>query len=467
MRPLHFALFLAVTGFAVEAQGLTYRRVLIENVPHLRQKPDFCGEACAAMFLRKMGLEMDQDDVFDQSGLDPSHGRGCYTGELKRALERIGFRVGRVWSKVQVSRINAEMEREWAALHGDLLKGIPSIVCSRYDDRPDTTEHFRLILGYDSARNEVIYHEPAEDNGAYRRMKRELFLKLWPLKYEKNSWSVIRLRLEAGKIQVPPSPRGFTGADYAQHILALRKKMPPPFTLVLERPFVVVGDGPTVEVHYFARRTVRWAVELLKKDFFEKDPNEIIDIWLFWGSESYKKHAREIFGDSPSTPYGYYSETHNALIMNIETGGGTLVHEIVHPFIRANFPNCPAWFNEGLASLYEQSSERKGKILGLTNWRLKGLKEAIRRGNTVPFEKLLSTSTNQFYNDSRGVHYAQARYLCYYLQEKGLLRKFYREFRAGWKEDPTGSKSLKKVLGKGDLRAFKKHWEDFVLKLKF
>ena len=24
--------------------------------------------------------------------------------------------------------------------------------------------------------------------------------------------------------------------------------------------------------------------------------------------------------------------------MNISTGGGTLVHEIVHPFIEANFP---------------------------------------------------------------------------------------------------------------------------------
>ena len=34
--------------------------------------------------------------------------------------------------------------------------------------------------------------------------------------------------------------------------------------------------------------------------------------------------------------------------MNISTGGGTLVHEIVHPFIEANFPACPPWLNEGL-----------------------------------------------------------------------------------------------------------------------
>ena len=50
--------------------------------------------------------------------------------------------------------------------------------------------------------------------------------------------------------------------------------------------------------------------------------------------------------------------------MNISTGGGTLVHEIVHPFVAANFPNCPAWFNEGLGSLYEQSGEVNGAIHG-------------------------------------------------------------------------------------------------------
>ena len=42
--------------------------------------------------------------------------------------------------------------------------------------------------------------------------------------------------------------------------------------------------------------------------------------------------------------------------MNIATGGGTLVHEIVHPFMAANFEQCPSWFNEGLGSLYEQSA---------------------------------------------------------------------------------------------------------------
>ena len=69
--------------------------------------------------------------------------------------------------------------------------------------------------------------------------------------------------------------------------------------------------------------------------------------------------------------------------MNIGTGGGTLVHEVVHPFIAASFPAAPAWFNEGLASLYEAVREKDGQFWGLPNWRLDGLKRAIRAGSCL------------------------------------------------------------------------------------
>src|SRR5438309_919668 len=79
---------------------------------------------------------------------------------------------------------DAGLRAQFAALHADLLAGVPSIVCMHYDDKPGTTEHFRLILGYDAATDEVIYHEPAVDDGSYLRMKRDLLLQLWPLKYD-------------------------------------------------------------------------------------------------------------------------------------------------------------------------------------------------------------------------------------------------------------------------------------------
>ncbi len=246
---------------------------------------------------------------------------------------------------------------------------------------------------------------------------------------------------------------------------SLKKKLPGRgFTIIVQPPFVVIGDGTPAAVKSQAE-TVRWAVDKLKQDYFENDPREILNIWLFKNEASYRKHARALFGDEPDTPYGYYSSAHKALVMNIETGGGTLVHEIVHPFVEANFPNCPAWFNEGLGSLYEQSGEAEGHIYGYTNWRLPGLQEAIRRNIVPSFKTLMATGTRAFYDEDKGSNYAQARYLCYYLQERSLLIKFYKEFRANHKNDPTGYQTLQSVLNETDMSAFQKKWEKFVLGL--
>ena len=473
-----------------------YRSVSIPDVPHVKQKPDFCGEACAEMYLAKLGHTINQDDVYDQSGLDPMLGRGCYARELQNALTRIGFDVGPVWYRVAIDRAEAELEGSFRAMHTDLAAGVPSIVCTHYDEEPGTTEHFRLVLGYDRETDEVLYHEPAVAGGAYRRMAREQLLKLWPLKYDADRWTLIRLRLKPRVIRDVHSNAKFTNADYAQHVMRLKGKVPEGFTIVLQKPFVVIGDESAPTVRQRSAGTVKWAVDHLKRAYFAEDPDDILDIWLFKDKESYRKHTDEIFGDAPDTPFGYYSHVHRALIMNIDTGGGTLVHEIVHPFIASNFPECPAWFNEGLASLYEQCGDRNGRIWGYTNWRLEGLQKAIEaeKGEDeaeddaeaeenadeepvveepveVPsFKTLCTTTTYEFYGADPGTNYAQARYLCYYLQRRGLLRKYFYDFRRNVRDDPSGYGTLKAVLGIKDddhMDKFQDVWETWILTLRF
>ena len=257
----------------------------------------------------------------------------------------------------------------------------------------------------------------------------------------------------------------FTEQDFARHVEALRKKVRGRgFTVVVQRPFVVVGDGTPAAVRTQSE-TVRWAVDKLKQDFFTKDPKAILDVWLFKDEASYRKHARLFFNDNPDTPYGYYSPAHKALIMNISTGGGTLVHEIVHPFVEANFPEAPPWLNEGLGSLYEQSGEQDGRIYGYTNWRLPGLQEAIKDGSVPSFKALTEMNADAFYNQDKGTNYGQARYLLYYLQEHGLLVRFYKDFYDRRKDDPTGYQTLQATLREADMTAFQKKWEKFVLGL--
>ena len=116
-------------------------------------------------------------------------------------------------------------------------------------------------------------------------------------------------------------------------------------------------------------------------------PRDIVEVWLFGDARSYRRHALAIFGDRPDTPYGYFTPEHQALVMNIATGGGTLVHELVHPYIDNDFPRCPSWLDEGLASLFEQCQDHGGHIWGLTNWRLPGLQEAIAAGRWDHLER--------------------------------------------------------------------------------
>jgi hypothetical protein len=267
------------------------------------------------------------------------------------------------------------------------------------------------------------------------------------------------------------SSSGRTDTDYARHVNELKTRIEDKlrsneFSIVIQRPFVVVGDKSEATVRQRSEDTVKWAVDRLKQDFFTKDPNEILEVWLFKDERSYRKNARLMFGDEPSTPYGYYSTSHKALIMNIGTGGGTLVHEIVHPFVEANFPACPSWFNEGLGSLYEQCGEVAGHIHGYTNWRLPGLQKAISENRVPTFKTLMEMDSRAFYNDDRGVNYAQARYLCYYLQQKELLVKFYQEFVGNQSSDPSGYKTLKRILGERDMTAFQARWEKYVLGLQ-
>ena len=151
--------------------------------------------------------------------------------------------------------------------------------------------------------------------------------------------------------------------------------------------------------------------------------------------------------------------------MNIATGGGTLVHEIVHPFIAANFPACPAWLNEGLGSLFEQSGEHDGHIVGYANWRLPACRARSASARVPPFPAFFAADTAASTRSDR--HELRAGALPLLVPPgarpagallPGVSRKPRRR--------PDGLRhSAKKTLGVEDVEAFQKDWEKFVLGL--
>jgi hypothetical protein len=234
------------------------------------------------------------------------------------------------------------------------------------------------------------------------------------------------------------------------------------FTVVVTAPFVVVGDGPVREVQHIANGFLHDKVVMMEKDFFAKRPTKLLEVWLFHDEKAFRAGAKKFFNDEPDTPYGYYSSTANALVMNAN-GLGTLSHELVHPYMEANFEGEPAaWFNEGLASLFERPSERKGHLVGLPNWRLPNLKKEIRARSLPPLTRLIGTTRDEFYGASWDA-YAQARYLIYYLQEHAELKAFYDAALAD-KHDKTHRAALESVLGES-LEKFDPEWRTWVLKV--
>lgn len=265
----------------------------------------------------------------------------------------------------------------------------------------------------------------------------------------------------------PPSGVDAEAMTSAASELAARA---PGWPVAEASPFVVTGDLPAAAIEAAARDVIAWAVALLRRDFIDRDPPAAVNVWLFADEASYRRHSLALFGVRPSTPFGYYAAARRDLVINYATGDGTLVHELVHPLLHAAYPAAPPWLDEGLASLFEHCEARAGRLCGLPNWRLPGLQHALRGGQAPSFEALLRSDREAFYADVSGTHYAEARYLLYYLQERGALVEYYRRARAGAALDPSGHDALAALaprLGHADLGAMRRSWEDFVLALRY
>jgi len=248
----------------------------------------------------------------------------------------------------------------------------------------------------------------------------------------------------------------------------LKHALGPECRLIVRPPFIIAGDLEPAELDRWNRETIAPAARAMAHCYFRSTPDEPITVLLFRGEESYNHYAHKLFGESGISIYGYYKPRRRTLLMNIGTGGGTLVHELTHALIDFDFPQAPDWFNEGLASLHEQCRFREDSsgpwIEGLENWRLAGLQKSIRSGNLQRLSSMIERP--DFHGRMEGVNYAQARYLCLYLQCRGLLRPFYTAFRKNQATDPSGLKTLAALFPAETWQNIDKEFQAWALKLE-
>jgi hypothetical protein len=192
--------------------------------------------------------------------------------------------------------------------------------------------------------------------------------------------------------------------------------------------------------------TLRPTVRALQIQYFDRDPETPIAIVVLASDESYRATLQN-FGHARQAEYsGLYAREERMIVLNLSTGVGTLAHELTHALAHADFPQLPEWFDEGLASLHEESefSSDQQTLLGRDNWRRRFLQEAEERDCWKSLPQLFERPFAR--RNVAALDYALARYLCLYLQERGLLTVFYRKVRSGVAQDPTGIIALQRLF---------------------
>lgn len=200
---------------------------------------------------------------------------------------------------------------------------------------------------------------------------------------------------------------------------------------------------------------------------FDQKPEQAISVYLFPTAQGYEQFCAKKYNAPCIAHFGFYQPTDRYMVMNIGLGLGTLTHEIVHPLVEADFPGAPTWINEGIASVFEQPQIPKaGEIHGGKNWRHPRLKKALTtpEKDKARLDRFFGMKDEVFRGDDEDLHYAAARYICQWLDERGKLWAFYHRWRDNVTTDPTGEKSFKEVVGMTPAQAHP-DWAKWVLAL--
>lgn len=235
-------------------------------------------------------------------------------------------------------------------------------------------------------------------------------------------------------------------ADAGALAATMRQELGPAYEVQERVPFVIAGKSGDPYAEAIAD-SLPSALASFRSQFIDTPPSRTLRVYLFPDHESYADFCRRRRGEEPPSRFGFFVPGTRQLILDASTGGGTLIHELVHALMLDDFPTSPKWFDEGFASLFEQSAFRDEGIVGMVNWRLPELQTALAEGKTIPLHEVFSATYADFDGERRGLLYAEARYLCLYLQERGWLAGYYRKFKAAIGKDPTGVETLQAVTG--------------------
>ncbi len=240
-------------------------------------------------------------------------------------------------------------------------------------------------------------------------------------------------------------------------VAGLQKQLGAEFFVYKQNNYIIATDLDKNKADYVVNGVFVNCKKILVNQFFDARADDIVVIYIFKDKSSYFNGMQKYLKMQPISPYGHYGNRDRYIVVNYATGPGTLVHELTHSLMAIDFPGAPIWISEGLASLYEQCRVENGQLVGEQNWRLPELLSGIRSNRLTPLKLLFKSDTKVFRMLRESLHYAESRYFCKYLQEKGLLVRVYKAFRNNPHSSNNGIKVVEAALGK-NIDLIEKDW---------
>ena len=181
-------------------------------------------------------------------------------------------------------------------------------------------------------------------------------------------------------------------------------------------------------------------------------PEHFLTVYLVESHHAVRQLADRLHGlDVSAATVGYAFVDDASVVAAVPgTAVGTVLHELFHLLVRADFGDIPQWLDEGIASLYEVSGRTEDRYFGLKNWRGRVLKELWHHRPSV--EQLIRTEwflfddpeqarhvgpgrdlPKDFYDREEGSRQAatmaMSRYFMLYLEQRGELISVFRVIR--------------------------------------
>lgn len=196
-------------------------------------------------------------------------------------------------------------------------------------------------------------------------------------------------------------------------------------------------------------RVNAWAVRELFPPVDPADLKQRPDPWVSVVLPTPTDFFRLVFADGVG---GYYDRDRRRLVTQ-DIGPG-LRHEFFHVlhwrFAERLGQRHPLWVMEGLACMFEDvempGEPDSGAFAFKPSWRTNIAKRLARFGGLVPLERFLTLADEKFMSERPRAKYAQARALCMFLDERGKLAPWFRDYCAHFDADPTGREALERTF---------------------